>query len=72
MNYLEQLETAVVFIENNQINNEEKELLLSINVILIDNFNKNIFEQVIFDNVLPSCNLIEKSETIVNKIINRL
>lgn len=62
----------VVFIENNQINNEEKELLLSINVILIDNFNKNIFEQVIFDNVLPSCNLIEKSETIVNKIINRL
>jgi len=62
----------VVFIELNKITNEERKLFKLLKIILIISFNKEVFEHIILDNVLTPCNIIEKNETIVTKIINRL
>ena len=62
----------VVFIDINQINDEEKELLLLFNIILIVSFDKEILEQIIIENVSMGRDIIERNETIVTKIINRL
>lgn len=62
----------VIFIDNSQINDKEKELLLSVNVKLIIGFDKVDFKQKKFENVSNQSNLIEKNETIVTKIVNRL
>jgi len=62
----------VVFIDINQINNDEKKLLLLFNIILIESFDKEILEQIVIENVSMGRDIVERNETIVTKIINRL
>ena len=62
----------VVFVNLNKISDEEKELLLLFNVILINTFNEEIYQQIIIENVSKNRMMVERSDTIVTKIINRL
>ena len=62
----------VIFIDLNQISNEKKELLSSLNVIFIISFNNEIYQQIIIDNVSKNRIYVERSDTIVTKIINQL
>jgi len=62
----------VIFIDTNKILDKEKELLLSLKVILIYSFNKYKYEQIIIDSVLRGDTLVERSDTIVTKVINQL
>jgi len=62
----------VVFVNLNKISDEEKELLLLFNVILINSFNEEIYQQIIIENVSKNRMMVERSDTIVTKIINRL
>ena len=62
----------VVFIETTQLTDEERELLKLLKVILIISFDKERYEQIIIENVPTRCNIIERNETLVTKIINRL
>ena len=64
--------SEVVFIENNKILDKEKKLLKLLKVILINNFDKDRYEQIIIEDVLRSENLVGRSDTIVRKIINQL
>jgi len=62
----------VIFIDLNKISNEEKELLLLFNVILINSFDEENYQQIIIDSVSKDPFMVERSDTIVTKIINRL
>ena len=62
----------VVFIDMNQINDEEKELLLLFNIKLIVSFDKEKFKQITIEHVSTGGCIVTKNETIVTKIINRL
>jgi len=62
----------VIFIELGQISEEERKLLELLKVILIINFKKDKYKQALLKSVLPLCNLIEKNDQIVKKIINSL
>jgi len=62
----------VVFIDINKISNKDKKLLVSFNVILMISFNEEAYQQIIIENVLKKSIMVERSDTIVRKIINRL
>ena len=62
----------VIFIETNSLREEERLLLLSLNIILIKGFNKDAIKHALLKNVSIPSKSIEKNETIVTKIINRL
>ncbi|MBU1667781.1 hypothetical protein KKC13_05130 [bacterium] len=62
----------VIYIELNELTQEEKSLFSLLEIITVINFNKDIYQQKLLKIVLTPCNLIEKNETIVGKIINRL
>jgi len=62
----------VIFIETNPVNIKEKELLKLLKVILIESFDKEIFEQIIIENVSSNTTVVGRSDTIATKMINRL
>ena len=62
----------VIFIELGQISEDERKLLELLKVILIINFKKDKYQHALLKSVLPPCNLIEKNDQIVKKIINSL
>jgi len=62
----------VIFIEIGNLTKEERKFLLLLNIKLIINFNKEDYEHALLKNVSISTHLIEKNETIVTNIINRL
>jgi len=62
----------VVFVDINKISYEKKELLSSLKVVLINSFNKDIYTQIIIDNVSRKQNIVERSDTIVTKIVKQL
>ncbi len=62
----------VVFIKTTQLTDAERKLLKLLKVILIISFDKEKYEQIIIENVPTRCNTIERNETFVTKIINRL
>ena len=62
----------VIFIEKEELSKEKRELLISLNVILNVNFNKEEYKQTLLKNVLIASNIIERNETIINKIIDRV
>jgi hypothetical protein len=62
----------VIFIELGQISEDERKLLELLKIILIINFKKDKYQHALLKSVLPLCNLIEKNDQIVKKIINSL
>ncbi len=62
----------VIFIENNELCEGQREILNLLKVILIIKFNKLEYQHALLKNVSRASNAIERIETIINKIINRL
>ena len=62
----------VIFINLKELIYKEKKLLSLLGIISISNFNSDKFKQIILENVASISGIIEKNETIVTKIINRL
>jgi len=62
----------VIFINISKISHKKKELLLLLNVILIESFDVNLFEQIIIEGVSRTTTTVGRSDTIVTKVINRL
>ena len=62
----------VIFVETPKLLKKEKELLLLLKVRLIKNFNIEDYKQSILKNVSKPVTIIERNETIVRNIINRL
>ncbi len=62
----------VIFIDINIISNEEKELLKLLKVIMIISFDNNKYKQLIIDNVPLKPTMVGRSDTIIEKLINRL
>ena len=62
----------VIFIEIEELTKEKREILSLLNVILIMKFNREEYEQALLKNVSRASNVIERNETIINKIIDRL
>jgi hypothetical protein len=62
----------VVFIEIEELAREKREILNTLKVILIIKFNKVEYEQALLKNVSRASNVIERNETIIKKIIDRL
>ena len=62
----------VIFIETEELSKEKREILLLLKVILIIKFNKDDYQQALLKNVPRASNVIERNETIINKIIDRL
>jgi len=62
----------VIFIETEEIDVEKRELLSELNVILIIKFNKDEYQHSLLKNVSTVSNVIERNETIITKIIDRL
>jgi hypothetical protein len=62
----------VIFIETEELDVEKRELLERLKVILIIKFNKDEYQQALLKNVSTASNVIERNETIINKIIDRL
>jgi len=62
----------VVFIEIEKLEENKREILQKLNVMLIENFNKDRLKQTLLKNVSTISNVIERNDTIVKKIIDRL
>ncbi len=62
----------VIFIDINIISNEEKELLKLLKVIMIISFDNNKYKQLIIDSVPLKPTMVGRSDTIIEKLINRL
>jgi len=62
----------VIFIELEELSKEKREILTLLKVILIINFNKDKYQQSLLKSVSIASDLIERNETIINKIIDRL
>ena len=62
----------VIFIDLEKITNKQKELLSLLKIILIYDFNIDLFKQITLNPVFHGDNRIERNETIVTKIINCL
>ncbi len=65
-------EAEVIYIELSKLNEKEKKLLSSNGIIIISNFDTNIYKQNIIPIVSTSCNNIEKSNKVVEKIVKEL
>jgi hypothetical protein len=62
----------VTFIEINNLTEKERNILNSLKISLIKNFNIQDYKQSILKNVLNPVTILERNETIVKNIINRL
>ena len=62
----------VVFIETEELSNEKRKIFNSLNIILIIGFNIEEYKQTLLKNVPRVSNIIERNETIINKIIDRV
>jgi len=62
----------VIFIETEELDAEKREVLNQLKVILIIEFNKDEYQQALLKNVSRVSALIERNETIIKKIIDRL
>ncbi len=62
----------VIFIEIEELSKKKRELLSLLNVILIIRFNREKYEQALLKNVSRTSNVIERNDTIIKKIIDRL
>jgi len=62
----------VIFIELNKLTKKEIDLLILLKVKLIKNFNIEDYKQSVLKNVSNPVTILERNETIVRKIINRL
>jgi hypothetical protein len=62
----------VIFIEIEKLDAEKREVLQILKIILITEFNRDEYQQALLKNVPRASTLIERNETIINKIINRL
>jgi len=62
----------VVFIEIEKLEENKREILQKLNVMLIENFNKDRLKQTLLKNVSTISNVIERNDTIVKKIMDRL
>jgi hypothetical protein len=62
----------VIFVDLNKTTYKEIELINKFKISLIKSFNKDKFEQIIIKSVSRDHTLVERNETIVEKITNRL
>jgi len=62
----------VVFIELDNLEAEKREILKKLNIKLVLNFNRESYEQKPLESVSRSFMLIDKNETVINKIVNSI
>ena len=62
----------VVFIEIEKLEENKREILQKLNIMLIKKFNKDRLKQALLKNVSTISNVIERNDTIVKKIIDRV
>lgn len=62
----------VIYIEINELTQDEKNLLNSLKIITVINFNKDTYEQKLLEMVSIGCVKIAKSDEIIEKILNNL
>ncbi len=62
----------VIFIDMDTLDVEEREILNKLNINLINKFNKEEYEQKILESVSIKNSIVERKETVVRKIINKL
>ena len=65
-------QAEVIFIDVGNLTKEQRELLILLKVILIINFNINDYQHALLENVSNPATIIERNETIIHNIINRL
>jgi len=62
----------VIYIELAKLSKKEKKILSSNKIVIISNFDVNIYKQNIISIVSTPCNNIEKSNKVVEKIVKEL
>jgi len=62
----------VIFIELEELEAEKRDLFEKLKIILIVKFNKDEYQQTLLKNVSTTSNVIERNDTIIKKIIDRV